>query len=775
MSKAQTPANLRVQVEESYKSAVDDQSTHRKTSVGVRADIRSQQAAGQEKSGPVRLWVEWSPSKDFEGRGGGRKSSDWGGTRKNVTVRLDNLTENTKYYVRARTEQRGRDKLSDPNNTSFYTERQPLAPRLDAPGDNSTVNEGGTITFEWKHQDADTEPSDDQKQAQIRWRKSATLTENPGQWRTRDLAGTTAEYNLDTIDLGSNLNYDWQVRTKDVHSSYWSPWSARSFYVKGATTPPTLIAPINDEASSSDDGMTFSWRFRDPQAGTSQVQADLRFRVADAFRDPEEGWTLLVGTNDIPGGSEDWAVEPGVVTPGFHYEWQVRTYNAVGAGRSGWSRSGLFHAIRHPGWAVEESSAIPVSFPQGSLGTGAYRVYAYDQGGQRYRGEIRPLASLSWNRVRDDISNCTLTTTGFGEDCGAMLGELRTWAHEIVVFRNEERVWEGPISRLSYSSASIEIEARDPMNYVYRRIMRQGYNDNFRRPRQGIFGNRSVVERAAIIIQNALAPYDPNVLPYLTVINYPDDDATQSRFVADWAKTAWEEVDDLAATAGLDYTCVGRRIILFDTHRPVGLLAEMREKDFFDSPIITEYGMSAANIFGVTSNTGVYGKFEFPQAQWYGSGPIEMLASAYGEGADAPADPRTLTRQERGALSDVLDAQAVRNINGRWAAVSIDDQGTDTSSDDVVTVGPVFGAPVIVRVPDNSRLHPDAYVGINQLVPGVHIPLRAVTPCRSFAQVQKLDSIRVEVDSTGDEKIQVVMSPAPRLGVDTEVVEEVTG
>jgi hypothetical protein len=355
-----------------------------------------------------------------------------------------------------------------------------------------------------------------------------------------------------------------------------------------------------------------------------------------------------------------------------------------------------------------------------------------------------------------------LRTNGFGEDVCGLLSELRTWAHEIVVWRDDERVWEGPITRIGYETNGVEIEARDPLVYVYRRIMRQGYNDNFRRPRQGIQGSRSVVERASLIIQNALAPYDPNVLPYLTTINYPSD-ARESRTVADWSKTAWEEVDDLAATAGLDYTCVGRRIIIHDTHRPVGMIGEMREKDFFDSPIITEYGMSAANIFGVTSNTGVYGKFEFPQEQWYGSGPIEMLASAYGEGVDAPTDPKTLTRQQRADLERTLNLQAARNINGRWATVDVNDPD--------VTVGPIYGPPVVVRIPDNSRLHPDAYVGIQQLVPGVHIPLRAKTQCREIAQIQKLDSVHVMVEN-GDEKVQVTMSPAPMEGLDPDATGE---
>jgi hypothetical protein len=778
--KAQSPANVRIQVLDAYKPAADGQSTHRKHDVGVRADIRSQQEPGEETGGPVRLVVEYSNTKDFDESG--RVVSDWGPTRKNVTVRLRNLTENSQYFLHVHCEERGKHQISEPRNTNFYTERRPYPPNLHTPADNVTIAEGSTFTFEWAHQDADTEPVDKQAKAELRYRKAATLTEAPGNWRVIEIAGDTHEYDLDTNGMGANLHYDWGVRTKDVHSTFWSLWSIRSFYLAGTTTPPRPISPIGDTATSTDDGVTFEWRFQDPDPNEEQANANLRFRVADVFADPEAGWVTKYGTLAEPGGVESWTLNPGEVPPGYRYEWQVQTVQASASELSGWSRSGYFYAIRRPGWAVDNVGAVPVSFPQGSLGSGTYRVFAYEQGGQRYVGEIKPLATLQWGRVRDDISGCTLRTSGFGPDCGKLLGDLRTWAHEIVVWRGEDRVWEGPITRLAYHRDTVEIEARDPLAYVYRRIMRQGYNDNFRRPRQGIVGAKTVVERASLIIQNALAPFDPNVLPYLTVIGFPDD-ARQSRAVADWSKTAWEEVDDLAATAGLDYTCVGRRIILHDTHRPVGLIGEMREGDFFESPVITEYGMSAANIFGVTSNTGVYGKFEFPRdftqdgityTDWGGRGPLEMLASAYGEGVDTPADPRVLTREQRQELEDILNIQAARNINGRWATIDIDKQGTSTPDDDEIIVGKVYGAPLVVRVPDGSRVHPNAYVGIQQLVPGVHIPLRAKTMVREFAQVQKLDSINVTVEK-GDEKIQVTMSPAPLAGLDSDqAVEEVT-
>ena len=49
-----------------------------------------------------------------------------------------------------------------------------------------------------------------------------------------------------------------------------------------------------------------------------------------------------------------------------------------------------------------------------------------------------------------------------------------------MVFRDGVRVWEGPITRITYTTTDVEFEARDVMVYVYRRIMRQGYNDAYR-------------------------------------------------------------------------------------------------------------------------------------------------------------------------------------------------------------------------------------------------------------------------------------------------------
>jgi hypothetical protein len=764
MAKPPPPGNVKV----NGTAKQDGLSTHViDTPVTISGEIRSD----AQKQGQVRLVVYLSKTKGFADAQ--RKESGWGGNRTaQVTFDGNYITDNQHYYVRVFTEQRNLDSLSNSSNTDFWTERPPSTPKLVSPNENVTIDLTDGVTLKWKHRDADDKPNDAQLRAQVRWRVPATSTTPPGAWKTRTVEGTDDSYFVDSGTLKQNTFYEWTVRTKDVHSPLWGAWAGvRSFYVIGDVGTPVVLEPANNEGLPSDVEVTLSWKFID--WGDTQTKADIRYRVVPTINgepcdcdedspdyDPDCpcAWIEVAGDINEPGANQEWAIPAWTFVPGFRYEWQVRTYDS-GSNQSSWSESGYFYAIRTPGWMAEKTGPVVPTVPQGTLGTGTYRFFVYDQGGQRIMGEVTGITQYQWSRVRDDISACTLFTTGSSVDCSALMSELRCWAHEIVAFRDGVRVWEGPITRLGYHDDNVEIEARDPMIYVYRRIMRQGYNDNYRIVRRSKSGEvlegtgpRSVVDRAAIIIRNALAPHDPNVLPWLTRFDYAND-AEEARSVPDWAKTAWEEVDSLAATAGLDYTTVGRRIILHDTHRPIGLLAEMTNKDFFDSPVITEYGMSAANVFGVTNGSGLHGAFAYPQETtvidgqeipgWGGVGPIEMLASEYGE-TESIGSPRTLTGSERRHRVQSLNRQAAANINGRWPP------------------------PLVARIADNSQLHPEANVGIQQLVPGVHIPLRAKTPYREFAQVQKLDSVTVFGDMNTQEKVQVIMSPAPLEGLDPD-------
>ena len=327
--------------------------------------------------------------------------------------------------------------------------------------------------------------------------------------------------------------------------------------------------------------------------------------------------------------------------------------------------------------------------------------------------------------------------------------------HEIVVFRDGVRVWEGPITRITYTTTDVEFEARDVMVYVYRRILRQGYNDAYRiternndgsvKSHEGVY---EVVKRAENIIANALAPHDPNVLPYLTTITVADD-AKESRIVPRLSTTAWEQVDDLAATAGLDYTVIGRRILLWDTHVPIGRLPTMTDGDFSDSADRLRVRDADRHLPGGHQRFRDRGHRAGRQPRPPAWDVRRSTRTARSRCWPPP------TRRPPGASTDTLTQQGLvrpgrgahragqRNISGR------------------------FPTPLIVRVPDNSSLSPECAVGFQQLVPGVWIPLRASGTCRVVTQWQKLDSVTVDVDDTG-EKVQVVLSPAPNNGQDPD-------
>lgn len=639
----------------------------------------------------------------------------------NQSIVLTPLTLSTLYYVRVYIDEGG--VLSAPVEGSFWSDRPPDTPVLAFPIDGDTIGGLSPIRFSWAFSDIDD--GDLQITAHLHIRQSGTVP-----WTLVIVVAPNGQtyFDLPGGFLTPDLDYDWMVIYFDGAAQSSAESAIRTFHIGPRALAPLLLDPTLNEGIVASRDNTFKFLFRDPSPIGVQTDAELRYRkVGDV------AWTTY---NDfLPITTGQITVPAGSFVAGFRYEWAVRTQSADPIQPiSAWSDSDFFHALVTP----NSGGIVPVDTePQGTLGCGTYRVYAYDRGGQVRRGEITPIERLQWGRKRDDISNALFTTIGYGEDCGELLKSLRTWMHEIVIYRDGERVWEGPISRITDDRGSIEIEAKDCMNYVYRRILRTGYNDAYRLVDGIQQGLTTVTKRAEQITLNALAYDDPNLIQYLTTFTF-DDDTRQSRVVKAYSKTAWGEIDDLAATAGLDYTTVGRRIMFWDTHRPIGTLAEMREGDFSDPLIVTEYGMQLANVFAVTNNADVYGIADrlLPDGSPEFYGFIEQLASAYGEATGA-APTEVLTPEAEAELIITLTAQAERNINGRYPA------------------------PVIVRVPDNTRIMPDAQVGIQQLIPGVWIPLRGIGHLRKVTQTQKLDSVSVVVGNDGTEDVQVILSPAP--------------
>ena len=665
------------------------------------------------------------------------------------SVNIGSLGANMLYRGRVYTQDRRGQWSPSYVSFSFWTNRPPNTPGLVSPANDTEFDSTDTIVFEWTYSDPDTEVGapDNQAAYAVRYRLAATPKDQPGEWVQTNVAGGAVTHAVPAANLAPGRWYEWQAAVADS-SGTWSPWSeTRAFFINAIALPPTLVSPSNGEAIYAAENNVFEWRFNTMLADETQVTGDIRYKAVGA---PEEDWQVINGDLDAPGSSPRWLIDAETFVTGTLYEWQARTHTSSST-LSVWSPSATFWAVVTPG-AVVDIIPIDITRMQEALGQYANRVYVYARGGKRLIGEIAPIFDVQWDRKRDDIGSCTLHLTEWDPETRDMLRTLKPWAHELVVFRNGVRCWEGPITRISGSRSALEIEARDVMAYVYRRILRNGYNDSYQIVGGQQVGLHTVVYRAQRIITNALIYDDPNVLPYLTPIHNPGD-AIQSRIVKAFTKTAWDEVDDLAAHAGLDYSVSGRRIILNDTHRPIGRLPELSDGDFSDPPIVTVYGMAFATDFGVTNNNGYYGLAtrgrDSAGVLNEDTGFVEQLASEYGESDPTGAGTESMTPEEVAALQATLQAQAERNIAARYPM------------------------PVVVRVPDNSSLDPGVNLGINQLIPGVWAPLRATEGLVQASQWQKLDSITVRQDKDS-EKIAVVFSPAPNGGLDPDAdIEEV--
>lgn len=360
-----------------------------------------------------------------------------------------------------------------------------------------------------------------------------------------------------------------------------------------------------------------------------------------------------------------------------------------------------------------------------------HTAYIYDRGATRRVGAITPLTFCQWGRVLDDISASIVRTTAIDWECAKMLAGVMPGRHELVVFRGTQRVWEGPITRLAYHRDYVEIEARDIMHYAYRTVLRNGYDNSYP-------NIQTVIQRCLNMLGGELSrkeALDPpiNVLPFVTAITTPNDSRTSRKTIPKEA-TLFEDIDSLAQYAGMDYTVVGRRLLLMDTHTVFAKTQTVTENDFIGDVVITLYGMDLATEAWVLGQdpqdggptpVGHYGGNDPYYGEW------EVLDTPYNEGG------------EESVTQAALDSQAQRNVAGKNPT------------------------PLFVRLPEGSTLNPAGVLKISDLVPGVRVPLRATLTARKITQMQKLREVRV-TEQEGGEKVTVTMTPASLNDEDME-------
>jgi hypothetical protein len=363
------------------------------------------------------------------------------------------------------------------------------------------------------------------------------------------------------------------------------------------------------------------------------------------------------------------------------------------------------------------------------IGDGEYTVMAADRGGVTRIGEITGVTRLSWNRVQDATSIATMVVTEPDSRCCQLLSDLRCVRHEIIIYRNGRRVWEGPITRLAYKPGEVEIDARDITWFLSRRVLEVGWN----------YMGTAYPAVAAVYktIHDHYPPVgDPyNIGPYLTRVIGPDEPNTAAVYYAH-SRTVFNLLEQYASRGGMDYTVVGRRLILNDTNTRAHVLPRMTDEHLSGSVNVTEYGMELKTRVFTSNSETKYAQSLAPQEWLDYYGPVDFVNNNVEEGDGDP---------------DEEDLEAIQEVTTR-----------------ILLTG--YPTPVRVWIPDQARLDPCYPVEFDDLVGGAWVPLQSQDTCRKISQWQKLRSL--DIDWTPDgERIGVTLTKAPSKMVEpTSVV-----
>jgi hypothetical protein len=359
-----------------------------------------------------------------------------------------------------------------------------------------------------------------------------------------------------------------------------------------------------------------------------------------------------------------------------------------------------------------------------------HRVYLYERGGRRRLEEITGITQVQWGRRRDDISEASVKIAfQHYVDNAEKYNQIVPGRHELVIWREDQRSWEGPITRVALNGTGVEVFARDVMHYATGTPLVDAYSSAHPNV-------ETVVGRAGRILAAELgrewdnaAIVDPpiNVVDHIVEHHYPNEARTTAVTTA-YEADVFTHIDSLAQKSGMDYAVIGRAIHLWDTSRPLSTTQTITEADFLGQITLTLYGMELATRAVSTDGKGLVG-IAGGVDPYYGA--WTRLNNAYDE--DASESP-TLAE---------LRSQAQRNLAGR---------------------NPV---PMMVRIPDGSSLNPRGSIKIEQLVPGVFFPLLATILGRTVSQMQKLNEMSV-TETEGGEAITATFVSASSPDEDEE-------
>lgn len=403
--------------------------------------------------------------------------------------------------------------------------------------------------------------------------------------------------------------------------------------------------------------------------------------------------------------------------------------------------------------------ATPVADAVETLGCAeSYTVRVHWRGG----GLEKPLdimdrvSEVTWSRTLNDVSTAEVTLVKGGPECCREIQDVHPWVHELSVYRNvrgtAELVWQGPIEKVRVGRDTIVIEANDVFAWLDRLVNTYRVTYNTTEP---INGNR---RRGTIVYiawnhlrlnlehsSLSVPPDYPGIMDYvvaredgLPVISVEKDGSSDKSIWAAYLGDIFREW----TKRGLTWTTVGRALLLrgFPNQQTLPIARFGLDDLLGDVEVIrdgtqtTTYGFATSqrdqNITeGFTVGWGHIGT---------AYGRLDRLIEVNDETlqlevTDDDPEPQPTPAQQAEMLQIAKDLVAGR-----------------------------FPTPLVLQLPQDAQLSPEAPVTLDRLVPGERFDVHGADFCLDVAQGFALSDLEGSWEN-GREKISVGLVPLDEL------------
>lgn len=376
-----------------------------------------------------------------------------------------------------------------------------------------------------------------------------------------------------------------------------------------------------------------------------------------------------------------------------------------------------------------------------------HTVTIHDRGGIVRLWQLTEIASIEWSRLLSQKSTATVVLNG--KQClvaqADVLNAIEPRRHEMVIWRGTERVWEGPIVDLRTTSTTATIVAADGQEYLDGTVLSRSWpitatgkmTDRFKeiitweltqpynaRVQTGAASNVISMTRWEQQVPPA------NILPYMEV--HPGKTLTRS--ATDPFQMMLGEHMAALAKSGVDFTWIGRKLLIWDSTSALSQTRILTESDFGGDVEVISSGTDFAaightNAATWSENNSFYWGSAGKADPYYG--PWTRLGTNDTEEGDGAGGGQT-----QDPTQDSLNSQAAAAIAGR---------------------NPV---PIEIRmVSGGLQLSHD--LTVHDLVPGILMPIQATLNIRPLSQMQMLVAVTVREDGVDETITPTLMAVGP--------------